>query len=888
MRTMRRLLTFLVAAAAATTGMVPVITAGTVRLSAPAPAAAASITPPIVRNAVAFDVSPKLVDLPPLQPIGDGGEIFEPEEGARVAFGAKPADPVRQTKPTSTSAMPAPNLTFEAERDADNFPFLVEPPDPTIDVGPNHVVQQVNSTFAVYDKQGNLLLGPVENNTLWQGFGVGSGDPAPGICAVSNAGDPIVQYDHLSDRWLLSQFAFSGGAAGVPTGPYYECIAVSATPDPLGAWNRYEFLVSATKFDDYPHIGVWPDGYYMSINQFDETTDFEFAGPGAVVFERDKMIAGQMARSVYFDLSTTLGPQYGGMLPSDLDGATPPPAGAPNTYAEADDDAFGFASDRLDLFNAHVDWADTAASSFSGPSVVNVAPFDSAFPCADSDGDGAARNCVPLKDGPGLDVISDRLMYRVAYRNIGGHETLVTNHTVDVNDTEGHAGVRWYELRKTATTPWGVYQQGTYAPDAKHRWMGSAAMDKAGDIAVGYSLSSATTNPAIAYAGRLAGDPLGQLAQGEVVMFQGTGSRIEEVDSTTGEPGEAGRWGDYTSLVLDPTNDCTFWYTNEYYETNGSFDWHTRVGSFTFPSCLGGGADLGVSTTGVGSTAQAGQRLTYTVTVANNGPSAASNVVLTDSIPSNSTFVSAAAGKTKCSGTTSLVCKIGTMPVGSTATVAVTVTAPSTAATLVNTATASSGKADPNPDNNTSKVTTQVVDTCHLPGALVADDTDDAAPNVSPVPGTDIHQLWVAEPHQADGVARVSFTVSLGGPGALPASSQWFVLWNRPAPDATYDRNYVAMKTDATGAPAFDFGSIAPPSANLPTSRGTTSGSYDAATGRFTISVANASIDGVTAGSALPDLQVRAFLARPAGGPISQAASTDFGPIVTYRLVGDC
>src|SRR3954451_6762611 len=206
MRTTRRLLTFLVAAAAATTGMVPVITAGTVRLSAPAPAAAASITPPIVRNAVAFDVSPKLVHLPPLQPIGDGGEIFEPEEGARVAFGAKPADPVRQTKPTSTSAMPAPNLTFEAERDADNFPFLVEPPDPTIDVGPNHVVQQVNSTFAVYDKQGNLLLGPVENHTLWRGFGVGPGHPAPGICAVSNAGYPIVQYDHLSDRWLLSQF----------------------------------------------------------------------------------------------------------------------------------------------------------------------------------------------------------------------------------------------------------------------------------------------------------------------------------------------------------------------------------------------------------------------------------------------------------------------------------------------------------------------------------------------------------------------------------------------------------------------------------------------------------------------------------------------------------
>jgi uncharacterized repeat protein (TIGR01451 family) len=884
----RRLLAVLAAVLAALTGMFPMISAGTIRLSAPHPAAAASLASPVVSSALAFDVSPRLVDIPPVQPL-EGGEFFEPDQGARVAFGPKPADPVRQAKPTTgTGTMPAPNLVFEAQRDADNFPFLVEPPDPTIDVGPNDIVQQVNSTFAVYDRQGNLLLGPIENNTVWQDFGVGAGDPATGVCAVSNAGDPIVQYDHLADRWLISQFAFSGGAAGVPTGPYYECIAVSSTADPLGTWNRYEFLVSATKFDDYPHIGVWPDGYYMSINQFDEAADFAYAGPGAVIFERDKMLAGQMARSVYFDLSTTLGTQYGGMQPSDLDGTILPPAGAANVFAEVDDDAFGFPTDRLDLFDAHVDWTNTAASSFSGPTPVDVAPFDSAFPCGDSDGDGAARNCVPLKDGPGLDAISDRLMYRLAYRNIGGHETLVTNHTVDVNDPEGHAGVRWYELRRTSTTGWGVYQQGTYAPDARHRWMGSVAMDKTGNMAVGYSLSSPTMNPAIAYSGRLASDPLGQMAQGEVVMYQGTGSRIEEIDSTTGEPGEAGRWGDYTSLVLDPTNDCTFWYTNEYYDTNGAFDWHTKIGSFTFPGCLGAGADLGVTTSGVGSIAQAGQRLTYSVDVVNNGPSSASNVVLTDTIPTKSTFVAATSTKGKCSGTTTVSCKIGTLAAGAAATVTIAVTASSTAATLVNTASVSSGRADPNPDNNVSRVTTQVVDSCHLPGALVADDTDDATPNVSPVAATDVHSLWVAEPHQADGIARITFTVSLGGPGALPASSQWFVLWNRPAPDATYDRNYAAMKTDVSGAITFEFGSVSPPSLNVPTSRGVASGSYDAVTGRFTVTVRNADVDGLVAGSALPDLQVRAFLARPAGGPISQAASTDFGPIVTYRLVGNC
>jgi len=541
-------------------GSIAVLASGGLPAGTGRAAAAVSLAPPVVRAADLHDVSPRLADLVPVRPpVGREG-FFEPELPDRLDAGAQPADRLRQG--ATAAQMPAPNLTFEGQRDADNFPFLVEPPDPNIDVGPNNVVQLVNITLAVYDKKGTLEYGPANINTLWQDFGVGSGDPATPVCAASNIGDPVVQYDQLANRWMLSQFAFAGAPAFEPVGPYYECIAVSRTGDPLGAWNRYEFKISDTKFDDYPHFGVWPDAYYMSINQFDETKAFDFAGPGAVAFERDKMLAGQSARMVYFDLSTSLGTQFGGQLPADLDGTSLPPAGAPNVFAEADDDVSGFASDRLDLFKFHVDWSNPAASTFSGPGAIAVAPFDSVFPCTDADGDGVPRNCVPEKDGPGLDSISDRIMFRLAYRNIGGHETLLANHTVDVNDTEGHAGIRWYELRQTATSPWSVFQQGTYAPDARHRWMGSVAMDKAGDIALGFSISSASTYPSIAYAGRLSSDPAGVLGQGEALMYAGTGS--EQADG-------GGRWGDYSSLVVDPANGCTFWYTNEYYETTGSF-----------------------------------------------------------------------------------------------------------------------------------------------------------------------------------------------------------------------------------------------------------------------------------------------------------------------------
>jgi hypothetical protein len=280
--------------------------------------------------------------------------------------------------------------------------------------------------------------------------------------------------------------------------------------------------------------------------------------------------------------------------------------------------------------------------------------------------------------------------------------------------------------------------------------------------------------------------------------------------------------------------------------------------------------------------------------VANNGPSSTNGAKLVNTLPQQATFISSTTTLGKCSGTATVTCRLGKMARGATATVTITARAPATQATLTNVATVSGQKNDPNPDNNRSVTIIECVDTCTLPGVLVSEDTSDAAPNVSPAPETDIKALYVAEPHQADGAARLTFTVKVGTSGspAPPPSSQWYVLWNRPAADATFDRNYVAMKTDAAGIASFEYGKIAPPSAtvpNIPTRLGAAdAGTYDPATGTITITISADRIDGVAPGSVLSGLQVRTFLARADGGPVTQLQSTDFGPIETYHVVGNC
>jgi hypothetical protein len=352
------------------------------------------------------------------------------------------------------------------------------PPDTNGAVGPNNFVQTVNASFAVFSKTGSLQYGPVATNTLFTGFG--------GLCETDNDGDPSVVYDQLADRWIITQFAVSG--ANGTTVPFQECIAVSTTGDPTGTWNRYQFADS--RFPDYPKLGVWPDAYYMSTNDFVDATFTTYAGVTTWAWDRAKMLAGQPATVQTFHLSTS----NFGFLPSTLDGKTPPPAGSPNYF-------LSLGGTSLYLWKFHVDFATPANSTFVGPTSIAVASYTPL--CS------GARTCVPQAGTTQqLDSLAWTLMYRLAYRNFGDHEALVVTHSVAPG--AGGGGVRWYEIRNPGGTPV-VYQQSTYAPDTRYRWMASAAMDRSGDIGVGYSLSSSSMNPAIAYTGRLAGDTLNTL-----------------------------------------------------------------------------------------------------------------------------------------------------------------------------------------------------------------------------------------------------------------------------------------------------------------------------------------------------------------------------------------
>jgi hypothetical protein len=417
------------------------------------------------------------------------------------------------------------------------------PPDTNLAVGASQVVQWVNESFAVFDKTtGALVSGPVAGNSLFANLGDG--------CATNNDGDPIAQYDKLANRWVLTQFSVS-------TTPYLQCVAVSTSSDATGTYNLYAFNYG-TDFPDYPKLGVWPDAYYITFNMFANGSTFE--GSRLCAYDRTAMLAGLPATQQCFQLSSS----FGGVLPSDLDGATsPPPAGAPN-------DLLNFGTNSLNLWQFHVDFAIPANSTLTGPTNIPVAAFT--LPCR-----GRAGACVPQ---PGtrnnLDTLGDRLMYRLAYRNLGDHEALVVNHSVAVGKGgKASVGVRWYELR--ATPPGGafsVYQQGTYAPDSTSRWMGSIAMDKLGDIALGYSASSSSVFPSIRLTGRVPTDPLGSLSA-ETVLKAGGGSQT----------GTLHRWGDYSAMSVDPVDDCTMFYTNEYLKASGSFNWSTWISSFKFPTC---------------------------------------------------------------------------------------------------------------------------------------------------------------------------------------------------------------------------------------------------------------------------------------------------------------
>jgi hypothetical protein len=487
---------------------------------------------------------------PPLRSLSSKpskGRNDHQERKIPVPPGSDGPDPVKQSSLVETSS-PTAGVNFDGVSAVDSLP-----PDPNGAVGPNHYVQIVNQSFAVYNKSGVKLYGPVTTNTVFSGFG--------GDCEDNNDGDATVVYDRLANRWVISQFSVSGLS-------YFQCVAVSQNGDPAGAYWRYAFEYN--DFPDYPKLGVWPDAYYVTFNLFGF---FDFIGPEVCAYDRTRMLSGLSAAQHCYILDA----QYGGMLPSDLDSSIPPPVGAPNYL-------LNFDTNVLDLWKFDVDWVTpNPTNELTGPTVIPVANFSPAC------GGGA---CIPQPKVNNfvykLDSLGDRLMYRLAYRNFGDHESLVVNHavaaTVNGNST---VGVRWYELRNTPASASGtpsVLQQGTFAPDTKYRWMGSIAMSGTGDIALGYSRSSSNSGdyPSIAYTGRLAGDAPGVMTQGETVLRSGQGSQTDY-----------NRWGDYSSMSVDPSDDCTFWYTGEYLPNTDSFNWKTRIGSFRLPGCGGGGGGGG-------------------------------------------------------------------------------------------------------------------------------------------------------------------------------------------------------------------------------------------------------------------------------------------------------
>ncbi len=498
------------------------------------------------------DRSPRLSDMP-AQPETPPAAVHEMGEGEDLDQNQLPgpvlpqiSDPVLQSSFGSLLSVTAPltpALNFEGIGNLDN----VYPPDATGDVGPNNYVQWVNLHFQIFDKTGKSLLGPYPGSRLWAGFG------AP--CESENIGDVQVLYDSLADRWVMAQF--TGMVLSTFSPPYGECIAVSTGPDPTGAYYRYFFQFSTTVFYDYPKLGLWPDGYYLTANRF-TTSNETYQGPSAIALDRTAMLNGAVASFQEFQIPNS----YGTLLPVNLDGSTSPPAGEPAFFAD-------LGTNQLDLWKFHVAWGTPAKSTFTGPVGLVTAPFNQLCP--------ATRNCISQPGTTiGLDGVGDRLMQRLNYRNFGSYEALVVSHNVDAASagSEVLAGVRWYEIRDPNGSPL-IYQQGTFAPDTNGRWMGSIAMDKVGNIALAYSVASSTAYPGIRFIGRQASDPLGLLSLGETTIIAGSGY----------QNGPASRWGDYSNLVLDPVDNCTFWYTTEYVPANGVASWKTHIASFKLPSC---------------------------------------------------------------------------------------------------------------------------------------------------------------------------------------------------------------------------------------------------------------------------------------------------------------
>jgi hypothetical protein len=468
--------------------------------------------------------------------------------------------PTATATPTGTSSMPSPSITFAGGSNPDNGTYnggYVLPPDTNGAVGPKNYVQAINLMYEVFDKNTGVMTAAEPLSSVFGGI--------LSNCGLFSAGDPEVLYDQAADRWLVSEIA-----GYPPYIPYMQCVAVSTSSDPAGSYHIYALQMPNGYLNDYPKFAVWPDAYYMSTNFFSGNT---FVGTGIFAWDRNAMLAGSSSVTiVYFNLGNDPATaNLFGFLPAIPAGNSLPPAGEPEHYAVLTSQAFGGGeSDGVQIYDFQVDFGTPTNSSFT---LNNTIPVDSFNPtvCTASSG-----NCVPQPGtrSPKLEVLSDRLMYPLQYANFGGLETLVTNHTI--KGPSGQAAIRYYELQRSGGSgPFGMYDQGTFAPDSNSRWMGSAGLDQAGNLVVGYSVSGTGLHPSIRYAGRSSGVTYSGLDLGEASLIEGGGSQTDS----------SGRWGDYSGLTLDPSDDCTFWYTSEYLQSTGQYNWLTRIGSFRLPTC---------------------------------------------------------------------------------------------------------------------------------------------------------------------------------------------------------------------------------------------------------------------------------------------------------------
>lgn len=499
---------------------------------------------PRIQKAVYFDQSPPLRDIVQMPPQKYDGSwkdgvirnYFHTELDQTVSVSApwKKDPSIQDFNGSLTSDTTIVN--FDASGNQGGY----VPPDTHGEVGLHHFFQVVNCSYSIFNKSGYRIFGPYSNSSVWSGMPNNSND-----------GDAVVLYDEQANRWFFAQFSLPSGSANPP---FFIMIAVSQTPDPMGSWYRYQYTFST--MPDYPKFGIWPDGYYMSTNNFLGG----WVGNGVSAFDRAAMLAGNPEAAM---VSFTLSPGVDGfssLLPADCDG-TFPVYGTPNYFSFIKTSPV----QNLGIYEFHVDWTNPGNSTFGNKIYLPVNAFTTI---------GGYGNGIPQLDtDKKLDPLGDRLMFRQQYRKFNGYGSIVLNHTIETNP--GVGGIRWYELRNTGTG-WSIYQQGTYAPaDGHSRWMGSIAQDTAGTIAMGYSVSSAAMHPAIRYTGRLKTDPLNQMTIAERTIVQGGGSQ-------TGVWSGRSRWGDYSAISIDPAAPTTFWYTNEYYPTSSSSSWQTRAASFTF------------------------------------------------------------------------------------------------------------------------------------------------------------------------------------------------------------------------------------------------------------------------------------------------------------------